>query len=344
VLLFPHWLVTGRGAPAPTPAQATRTDQLGAVLGQVSLLALIALVLISIPRIGKILRLPYERWLFLHRLTGLFLAMGLVHGLTLDRIIAGSWVLKAAYLVIAVAGIAAYAYDELFMRTRAPSADYVVTAVTRPAPDIVELQLSARGPGIEVTPGQFVYLHIRDGQNWHEHPFSVAGTNAERQLRLTVRVAGRETARLHTSLRTGASATVSGPYGTFDHTLGGPRQIWIAGGVGVAPFLSWLPTLTPAAPATVDLFYAASAPADAVYLPELQDAATRLPNLRVRPIYSRVDGRLTANTIAQHIGGLQPDIHVFLCGPPGLVKDLRRGLRQHGIPRAHIHAERFAFR
>ena len=40
VLLFPHWLVTGRGAPAPTPAQATRTDQLGGMLGQISLLAL----------------------------------------------------------------------------------------------------------------------------------------------------------------------------------------------------------------------------------------------------------------------------------------------------------------
>ncbi|MFJ6088008.1 hypothetical protein ACIQI8_42255 [Streptomyces sp. NPDC092369] len=40
----------------------------------------------------------------------------------------------------------------------------------------------------------------------------------------------------------------------FDHTLGGPRQIWIAGGIGIAPFLGWL-THTAAEPPRTDLFY-----------------------------------------------------------------------------------------
>lgn len=344
ILLFPHWLLTGKGTPAITRDQVTATIRDGALLGQVSLLALIILVVISMPRIGTIIRLPYERWLFLHRLTGLFLAMGLLHGLILDKIIAGSWILKTAYVVIAVGGIVAYAYDELFMRARAPRADYTVVAISRPAGDIIDLRLSARGPGITVAPGQFVFLHIRGGKGWREHPFSVAGTSTDRQLRLTIRVAGRGTARLHTDLQLGTPATVTGPYGAFDRTLGGPRQIWIAGGVGISPFLSWLPTLSPTDPTQIDLFYTVPSPADATYLPELQDAATRLPNLQVHPVYSRTDGRLTAATIAQSAAGLTPQTHVFLCGPPGLIEDLSRGLRHHGVPRANLHAEHFAFR
>ena len=139
-----------------------------------------------------------------------------------------------------------------------------VTAITRPAGDIIDLRLSARGPGIEVTPGQFVFLYIRGGTGWREHPFSVAGTSADRQLRLTIRVAGRDTARL--------------------------------------------------------------------------------PNLHVHPVFSRTDGRLTAATIAQSAAGLTPETHVFLCGPPGLIEDLRRGFRQRGVPLARLHAEHFAFR
>ena len=344
ILLFPHWLITGKGAPAITRDQVTTTIRDGALLGQVSLLALIALVVISMPRIGRIIRLPYERWLFLHRLTGLFLAMGLLHGLILDKIIAGSWVLKAAYFVIAASGILAYAYDELFMRARAPRADYTVTAITRPTGDIIDLRLTPRGPGLDVTPGQFVFLHIRGGKGWREHPFSVAGTSPDRQLRLTIRVAGRDTARLHADLQIGAPATVTGPYGAFDHTLGGPRQIWIAGGVGISPFLSWLATLSPADPTHIDLFYTVPSPADAIYLPEIQAAAARLPNLHVHPIFSRTDGRLTATTVAQSIAGLTSQTHVFLCGPPGLIEDLSRGFRERGLARAYLHAEHFAFR
>lgn len=64
-LLIPHAVITG---PGPDPA----SNHTGLTLGVVSLVGLLALVIVSIPRTGRILRLPYERWLFLHRLTGLF--------------------------------------------------------------------------------------------------------------------------------------------------------------------------------------------------------------------------------------------------------------------------------
>ncbi len=40
-------------------------------------------------------------------------------------------------------------------------------------------------------------------------------------------------------LRTGTRVQVEGPYGRFDFRKGGARQIWLAGGIGITPFLAW---------------------------------------------------------------------------------------------------------
>ena len=48
---------------------------------------------------------------------------------------------------------------------------------------------------------------------------------------------------------------------------------------------------------------------------------------------------------AAHLRTLVPDLaerDVFLCGPPGLADHVRREVRRAGVPRRHVHAERFA--
>ena len=142
---------------------------------------------------------------------------------------------------------------------------------------------------------------------------------------------------------TGLPATLHGPYGMFDHTLGGPRQIWIAGGIGIAPFLGWLSHPSGTLP-RADLFYCAPTADDAPFLPELTAAAERHPTLVFHPVFSRRDGRLTASKIQTAAGPLAPGTHIFLCGPASMVEDLTRDLHRQGIPRDHLHSEHFAFR
>ncbi|MGW7821581.1 ferredoxin reductase family protein [Streptomyces puniciscabiei] len=344
LLLLPHVFVTGRGKAGMTPEQATAFTQTGRILGAVSFLALVALVLISIPRISRILHLGYGWWLFLHRLTGLLLMIALVHGWALDRVIGGSAVLRTIYLAIAAAGLVAYGYDELVQRRRAPQADYEISRIDRPSPEILDVTLTPTGDRSPLKGGQFVYLHVGGDDAWREHPFSVAGAGSDGSVRLTIRTLGQETRRMHADLRPGLPATITGPYGMFDHTLGGPRQIWIAGGIGIAPFLGWLTTPGLATPEHVDLFYCTPNESDAVFLPELTTALTHLPGLAVHPIYSRQHGRLTADRITALTGPLPPDTHVFLCGPAPMVDTLTHDLNRLGLSRDHIHTEHFAFR
>ncbi|MEV8400217.1 hypothetical protein [Streptomyces niveus] len=109
---------------------------MGHLLGAVSAIGLLLLVLISLGRVGRILRLPYEHWLFLHRLTGLLLLSALLHCWFLDLIIDGSTPLLAIYVTMAT----------------------------------IDLTLTPTGETtLPVTGGQFVYLRVG---GWHEHPFS----------------------------------------------------------------------------------------------------------------------------------------------------------------------------
>jgi predicted ferric reductase len=345
LLLVPHILVTGHGQGHTMARQAAQLAHTGQVLGVVSAVGLFALVAVSLARVGRILRLPYERWLFLHRLTGLLVLTALVHGWTLDHIIGGSAALKAIYIFMGTVGMAAYGYDELIRRHHAPQADYTVGSVQRPAPDVVDVTLAPTGQArLPVEGGQFVYLRAGGNRAWREHPFSVAGTGPDGSVRLTVRALGRDTRRLYADLREGLPATLNGPYGMFDHTLGGERQIWIAGGIGIAPFLGWVGGADGDVLPRADLFYCTPTADEAPFLPELTAAARRQPALRVHLVHSRSEGRLTVKKIQAAAGPLTAETHVFLCGPAAMVEDLSIGLRRHGIPRDHVHAEHFAFR
>ena len=208
-LLAPHVFVTG----GSNGSQAN--NGLGDALGVLSLLGLLALVLISLPRAGRILRVPYERWLFMHRLIGLFVVLALVHGLSVDRVIGGSAGLKAIYILLGVIAIAAYGYDELLMRRRSPHADYTIESIDRPSDNVLDLRLAPVNRVVGPHAGQFVFLRIGGDDAWREHPFSVAGTSPDGHVRLTIRSLGRETRRMHARLEPGLPATVTGPYGMF---------------------------------------------------------------------------------------------------------------------------------
>ena len=95
-------------------------------------------------------------------------------------------------------------------------------------------------------------------------------------------------------------AVIGGPHGRFTHRKGTAHQVWVAGGVGVTPFLSWLRSL-PGHPVhgEVDFFYTAEKPAP--YAEEIEALAAAHPGVRVHVVRSDVDGRLTAATVLSRV-------------------------------------------
>ena len=136
--------------------------------------------------------------------------------------------------------------------------------------------------------------------------------------------------------------TVEGPYGRFDFIDHQPAQLWVAGGIGITPFLARLEALA-AAPERrpVDLVYCAAAPAPD-FVARLQALATAA-GVRLHVLASGRDGRLDAGRLAGLVPGWR-EASIWFCGPAGFGRSLRRGLARLGLARGRFHQEAFEMR
>jgi predicted ferric reductase len=355
VLLAPHILLSSN----------PHGTALGGPLGAIGAIGMIALALWAIlPRWQSVVPRPlrglviaardapgvrdlrrlfggYERWRLLHRTTGLFVAAAFVHGALDATPFSAAPALRLSYLVVGGIGLAFYVYRELLARVFASLHDYQVAAVSEVDAGLTEVVLRPLGRHMDFVPGQFamVYLEAKDG--WHRHPFTIASAPEEGVVRVTVKALGDYTSRLQELIEPGMPAVIGGPHGRFTHAKGTDRQAWVAGGVGVAPFLSWLRALDDDPPHQVDFFY--SAAGDAPFSAEILSLAAPFPAVRVHLIDTQVDGRLSGEDILVTVGG--PDgLSVFMCGPQGMLRSLQTGLRAAGVRGRDIHREYFDWR
>lgn len=286
----------------------------------------------------------YDRWRQLHRLTGLFVAAGFFHGVLDGSPFPKSPVLRWSYVVIGGVGLAFYVYRELLARFFLSLHDYEVHEVTPVGEGLMEISLRPIGRPVSFVPGQFALVYIEAKDGWHRHPFTIASAPTEGVVRVTVKALGDYTSSLRDLLEPGMPAVIGGPHGRFDHAKGTPDQVWIAGGVGVAPFLSWMRALDEhPPPGRVELYYAFTG-APAPFADELTAIGAANTSVRVHLVDSAVDGRLTAEQILAELGGEPSRLSVFLCGPEAMLQDLQRGLREGGVSPRNVHREYFDWR
>ena len=284
----------------------------------------------------------YERWRMLHRTTGLFVAAGFVHGVLDGTPFANAPLLRFSYAAIGAVGVAFYLYRELFARFFLSLHDYEVDSVRRIDGGLFELAMRPVGKPVEFTPGQFAMVYVEAKDGWHKHPFTISSAPHEDVLRVTIKALGDYTSRLDTLIEPGMPAVIGGPHGRFSHRKGTDRQVWIAGGVGVAPFLSWLRALDGDLTARVDFFYTAEG--EAPFAHEIRTIADAHDPLHVHFVDTAVDGRLTAERVLAETEGDPRELSVFMCGPHGMIRSFQNQLRLAGVPHRRIHREHFDWR
>lgn len=286
----------------------------------------------------------YDRWRQVHRLTGLLVAAAFFHGLLDGSPFPKSPILRWSYVVIGGIGLAFYVYRELLARFFLSLHDYEVDQVTPAGDGMVEISLRPLGRPVSFVPGQFALVYIEAKDGWHRHPFTIASAPSEDVVRVTVKALGDYTSSLRDLLEPGMPAVIGGPHGRFNHTKGTPDQVWIAGGVGVAPFLSWMRALDQHPPlGRVSLYYAFTG-GPAPFAEELSALGAAHPSVEVHLIDSASEGRLTAARVLDDAGGDSSRLSVFLCGPEAMLRDLQRGFREGGVRPRNIHREYFDWR
>ena len=286
----------------------------------------------------------YERWRMLHRTTGIFVAAGFAHGVLDGSAWDGAPILRWSYVAIGGIGLGFYVYRELLAQFFLSLHDYQVESVRQVDRGLVEVALRPLGRRVVYRPGQFAMVYLEGKDGWHRHPFTIASAPHEGVVRFTVKALGDYTSRLHEILEPGMPAIIGGPHGRFNHVRGTGRQIWIAGGVGVAPFLSWMRALDqePSPHQQIDFFYTSDG--DAPFASELEAIAARHEGVRAHIVDTSVSGRLTTDQVLAETGATPRELSVFMCGPTGMLQTFQTQMKAAGVSPRRIHREYFDWR
>lgn len=311
----------------------TALNELGEALGELSLYGLLILAVISVATF-----IPYHLWKWTHKAMGAFFAAGAIHFLLIQKPFAVGDSLGLYIAVACVAGLLAYAVTLLPPRHRA----YAVRDL-RDTGGATAITLAPTGKTrFAPRPGQFAVVCFDAPGLSEPHPFTLSAPVADDgSLQITAKALGDWTARLPRALAPGATAQVQGPFGRFTRHDGKQPEIWIAGGIGITPFLAWAEALGPGQTGPIHLFWAVRSEAEAPHLDRVRAAAAQ-PALTLTLVASDAGDRLTAERIAQTVD--PAGARVAFCGPAGLRRALQQGLARHGVAPRAFHYEEFEFR
>ncbi len=220
-----------------------------------------------------------------------------------------------------------------------------VVAVRSPGADIIEVSCHLDGKWLGHRPGQFAFVTFDAGEG--AHPFTIASVDrGDRTVTFAIKALGDYTRSLARRLGEGSPVEVEGPYGRFElsRTNNRARQIWVAGGIGITPFIAWLESMQDesAAELSADLHYSVRDREADPFVERLQSLCAALPKVRLH-VHDQHSGPLTADALTAGLNETNR-AEVWFCGPRGFADSLREGLRQVWPGRVRFHQEAFEMR
>ena len=234
-------------------------------------------------------------------------------------------------------------------RKRKRREPYTVKTVERVTHDTWRIEFD--GASMPFEPGQYIVLRVNsEGEKPEPHPFSISSSPSNPVLEITVKEVGDFTSTIG-ELKRGDGVTLDGPFGKFSYVFNdAPNLVFIAGGIGVTPFLSMLRDLTDKAfPRKVKLLWGNKTAQDIAFREEIEDMAQQYQQLDVVHVLSEqeewsgekgfIDAELLQRTL-----DFEPDTQYFICGPPMMNDLVLCLLGDMDIPEDSVHTERFTRR
>lgn len=280
---------------------------------------------------------PYRWWRQSHKLLIVPFVLASWHFHTATKPYANSSAWGRWFQALMVLGIVAWVYRVVWCDGVRRGRRYTVQSVDRDG-SVTELALVPVGRPMKRRAGQFVFVRVGTGPLSEPHPFTIASDPRDPVLRLLVKDLGDWSKQLSGRVDNGDEVLVEGPYGRlrlFPHQPA--TTVWIAGGVGITPFLSGMRAVPEGHPSP-DLFFAVRSRADAPGLADVERAHLD-GRIELRLHVSEEDCRLCGADLEAHFGpnGLA-GAHVVMCGPDALVRDMARVVRRLGARDVHVEA------
>ena len=284
------------------------------------------------------IKLKYNIWKISHKFMVVVFAFAILHTFFVSSDVSRNDLLRYYILSLAIVGFVVSVRQSFFNNT-IKKFKYKVKNIKQLNESVLEIEMEAFDLKMIFNPGQFAFFKfIGDQVGSESHPFSISSSILEDNIKITVKNLGDYTSTL-LNLKIGDTVLIDGPYGNFSYKkIQNKKQIWIAGGIGITPFLSMAKSIEDEY--DVDLYYSVKENKEGVYMNELQEISQKSPNFKFNLWSASLNGFLNAGVVANLSKGLDSK-DIFLCGPPVFMESLKNQFLTLGVDISKIHYENF---
>lgn len=185
--------------------------------------------------------------------------------------------------------------------------------------------------------GAHTVVEMRDGDTPRMNPYSLMSDPMD-QSTYAVSVRRDDEGRggslfMHNKVSVGDEMIISNPVNLFSLDLRAKKQLFIAGGIGITPFMAQIKQMERLG-GRWELHYTCRSQALGSYVDELTTQHPNEANVYYDDQEQRID--LKALLDGQPIG-----THIYVCGPKGMIDWVRNTAAAEGWPRESIHYEEF---
>jgi benzoate/toluate 1,2-dioxygenase reductase subunit len=208
---------------------------------------------------------------------------------------------------------------------------------------VLELDVDGQAPAF--LPGQYVNIDVPGSGQHRSYSFSTVP--GERRIGFLIKkIPGGLMSNWLERAEIGTSLELTGPMGSFYLREVKRPLLFLAGGTGLAPFLSMLDVLAGEnSQQPVHLIYGATRELDLVLVEKIEAYTRRLANFTYSTVVAEeASSHPRKGWVTQHMpadvlnGG---NVDVYLCGPPPMVDAVRKHFDDNGVKPNSFHYEKF---
>ncbi len=207
------------------------------------------------------------------------------------------------------------------------------------------------GSILDFTPGMFAMLYYKDPQTGEEigRAYSIASEPGNSYVEFLIElVHGKLTSKLEQA-KVGDTYYISAPYGAFKFDASKGKYLFLAGGTGLAPFLSMIKyAIKNKLSADISMIYSVKYPSYILAKDQLESfknleapkVKTTITITRPQPNdnWQGPTGHINEEMVSKYVPDFKERI-CYICGPLNFVKAMKELMASMGVEEANIKTE-----
>ncbi|WP_321277506.1 PDR/VanB family oxidoreductase [Thiomicrorhabdus indica] len=214
-----------------------------------------------------------------------------------------------------------------------------VSNIRKVAPTIREFTLTpVDGDFFPFSPGSHVVVEMpAEGKKIRNAYSLLSDPRYPQSYRIAVRLQPESrggSIYMHEKVQLGDELIITPPSNLFAPDWRAKKHLFFAGGVGITPFMSYIPEML-RQNADFELYYMYRSTQTGAYVNELKEMLSNRLHAYDSAVSNRAD-------IAKIMAECPQGTHIYICGPESLIETILKIGEKTGWPKSHIHYEAFA--